>query len=155
MIRYYIEFNYVYDPVNDSEYYKYSAENIINSLMRYKNKWCEHDGCDHGKICISANEELTTQELKDIIKYLWESAYKEWTGSYNGFEYKKLESRSFKVKIERVKEKDICQTTIDVCKISNKIIECFAEQDGRNIFEIYDSWKSNIEKEIKTIEDCL
>lgn len=148
MLRYYIEFKYVYDPINDSEYYKQSAEKAVNWLMRYTTN-------KYNKICISVNEELTTQELKDIIKYLWESEYSNWTGSYNGFDYKRIEPRSFKVKIEKVKEKNICETTMDVCKISNKIVECFAEQDGRNIFEVYDSWKSNIEKEIKTIEDCL
>lgn len=148
MLRYYIEFEYVYDAVNDSEYYKQSAEKAVNWLMRY-------NGNKYNKICISVKEELTTQELKDIIKYLWESEYSKWTGSYNGFNYKRLEPRSFKVKIERVEEKDMCKTAIDVCKISNKIVECFAEQDGRNIFEVCDSWKSNIEKEIKTIEDCL
>lgn len=149
MLRYYIKFSYNYNPVTDSEYYKIVAEEMLIDLMRWKSS------LKKAKICISAKEELTIDELKQIIKYLWESSFSRYTGSYRGFDYKNIKPNSFIVDIERVEEKYIIETSLSIPNISDKIIECYTECDNTNILTIDDKYKALYRKYIQTIADCL
>lgn len=155
-MRTYIRFKYEYNPVKDSEYYKHAAYLIKRSLMR---KFDSEDPIkandSFGEICVSTKVQMTVNEIKKIVAYLWSSTISQATGSYNGFMYRDLRPESFTVSVEEVWDKDLLQTAKDVIAMSDNIVECFAMQDINRVFNTYNSRKRLFETSMKTIADCL
>ena len=124
--------------------------------MRKLDKGSPKESIDSfGEICISTKSQMTIEEMKKVIKYLWESVINNENGCYGGFYYKDLRPGSFTVSIQEVSGKHILQTAQEVCELSDNIIECFAMQDTNRVLDVYDTRKQEIEKNIKTVADCL
>lgn len=154
--RTYIRFTYKYNPLKDSEYYTAAAYIFNRGLMKkLDNESPKKANDSFGELCVSTKRKMSIDEMKQIVKYLWENEMSKSIGSYNGFRYKDLRPDSFEVSVEEVEEGDICQTSIDICNLSDNIIEFFAMQDINRIFNKWDDRKREIEKNIKTVADCL
>lgn len=139
MIRTYIRIKYEYSPIYDSEYYKEAARIINRCLMGKLDNDKENDS--YGEIVVSSKNFLSLDEIKKIIKYLWESVINNAKGSYYGFDYKNLRPESFKISIQESEDNHICKRSVDIVNISENIIECFSMVDMNRIFDVYDSRK--------------
>lgn len=155
-MRTYFRTKYKYNRVYDSECYKEAALIINRELMRKLDSESAKKANDSwGEIVVSTKHKMSISEMKSVVAYLWKSIMKNATGCWDGFSYRDLRPNSFEVSIEEVDDKDLLQTTKDVIALSDNIIECFAMQDINRVFNTYNERKREIERNIKTIADCL
>ena len=155
-MRTYIRIKYKYDRVYDSECYKEAALLINRCLMRKLDSETPKKANESwGEIVICTKRRLSISEMKEIISYLWKSVMKVSTGCWDGFYYKDLRPNSFDVSIEEVDDKNLLETAREIIALSDNIIECFAMQDMNRVFNTYNERKQEIERNIKTIADCL
>ena len=155
-MRTYIRIKYKYNRVYDSECYKKAALVINRDLMRkLDSETPEKANESWGEIVVCTKRRLSISEMKEIISYLWNSIMERATGSYMELRYRDLRPNSFEVSIEEVDDKNLLPTARDIIALSDNITECFAMQDMNRIFDVYDERKQEIERNIKTIADCL
>ena len=155
-MRTYFRTKYKYNRVYDSECYKEAALIINRALMRKLDSESPKKTNDSwGEIVVSTKHQMSISEMKSVIAYLWTSVMKQSTRCWNGFSYRDLRPNSFEVSIEEVNDEDLLQTAKDVIALSDNIIECFAVQDITRVFNAYNDRKREIERNIKTIADCL
>lgn len=155
-MRTYFRIKYKYDKVYDSECYKEAALIINRGIMRKLDSETPKDANgSFGEVCVCTKQQMSIDEMKSVVAYLWNSVMQTATGCWDGFSYRDLRPNSFEVDIQEVSDKDLLQTAKDVIAFSDNIIECFAMQDMNRVFNVYDDRKREIERNIKTVADCL
>lgn len=156
-MRTYFRITYKYSEVYDSPVYK-DAALILNRnlMMRLDSLSPEEANESFEEICIVHTEQLTIEEMKEVVAYFWNRTISRATGWLNGLYYKDLRPNSFEVRIqEQIKENSVTKKRTELHNKNNKIIECFAMEDMNPILLYYNERQREIEKQIKTVADCL
>lgn len=156
-MRTYFRTTYKYSEVYDSPIYKEAALILNRELMMKLSSIPPKEANESfEEICIVHTEQLTIEEMKEIVAYFWNRTISRATGCLNGLWYKDLRPNSFEVRIqEQIEENAVIEKRTELHSKNNKIIECFAMEDMNPILLYYNERQREIESQIKTVADCL
>lgn len=156
MYRTYIRIKYKPDEWLDHKAYQEAAYIIARDLMKKLDSESPKKANDSfGELCIVTKNQMTINEMKAVVKAIWDNTMKHAKGSINGFYYRELNPKSFTVSIQEVEKNELLETTKEILSLNDNIIDFFAMQDLNRVLCVYDKRAVEIERKIKTVADCL